>query len=292
MTGAAPAVAVIPAAGLGTRFLPATKAVPKEMLPIVDRPAIDYAMAEAVAAGITEVVVVTGKGKGAIQEYFSRDRELEAALEAAGKPRELEAVRRPAEMASVRYVVQAEPRGLGHAVWTAREAVGNRPFAVLLPDEIHDPALLREMLRVFAKRAGSVIAVAEMEPEEVVAYGVVDPEPVADGLVRVRGIVEKPALDEAPSNLGSVGRYVFTPAILDALGRVTPGVGGEIQLTDGIQLLAASEPVFAQIVRTRRFDVGRKLDFLKATVELALDREDLAPELARFLRDLVARRVG
>ena len=283
--------AVIPAAGLGTRFLPASKAVPKEMLPVVDRPAIEYVVAEATAAGITEVVVVTAKGKSAIEAHFAPDLELEESLEARGKHAELDAIRTPAALSSFQYVVQEEPLGLGHAVATAADLVGDRPFAVLLPDEIHEPALLRRMLQTFDERSGSVIAVMEVPETEISAYGSIDPDPVGDDLVGVRSIVEKPAPADAPSNLATVGRYVFTPAIFDALERIQPGAGGELQLTDAIQLLLADEPVFGAVVTSRRFDVGRKIDFLRATVELALDRDDLAPEFRAFLAD-VCRRHG
>lgn len=287
--------AVIPAAGFGTRFLPASKAVPKEMLPIVDRPAIEYVVAEAVAAGITDVIVVTAKGKTAIESHFSADLELEEMLGSKGKRAELEAVRAATDLAAFEYVVQDEPLGLGHAVATASDLVRDRPFAVLLPDEIHDPALLRGMLDAFDARGGSVIAVMEVPHDEISAYGAIEPgpapEPADDGLLAVRSIVEKPPAGEAPSNLATVGRYVFTPAILDALERIEPGAGGELQLTDAIQLVLEREPVYGALVTTRRFDVGRKIDFLRATVELALEHDELGPEFREFLAD-VARRHG
>jgi UTP--glucose-1-phosphate uridylyltransferase len=281
--------AVIPAAGLGTRFLPATKAVPKEMLPIVDRPAIEYVVAEAAAAGITDVVVVTAKGKDAIEAHFAPDPDLEAALERAGRADELAAVRRSSALADVRYVIQDQPLGLGHAVGVAAEAVGDRPFAVLLPDELHDPALLTRMLRIHGDEGASVVAVMEIDGPEISAYGVVDPEPVGEDLVRVRSIVEKPPAAEAVSNLASVGRYVFDPAIFSCLERIQPGAGGELQLTDAIEDLLATHTVLAAVVRTRRFDVGRKIDALRAVVELTLERDDLAPEFREILSEVVRR---
>jgi UTP--glucose-1-phosphate uridylyltransferase len=284
--------AVIPAAGLGTRFLPATKAQPKEMLPVVDKPAIQYVVEEAVQAGITDILIVTGRGKRSIENHFDRSFELEHALRSSGKLAEYEAVRALAEMADIHYVRQGEPRGLGHAVWVARHHVGDEPFAVLLGDDImvEGSTVLADMLAVHARHGCSVIALKDLPRAEVSAYGCVDPEPAGEGLVRVAGIVEKPAPEEAPSTLAVMGRYVFTPAIFAALERVGPGKGGEIQLTDAIALLAACEPVLGHVFADGRYDIGNKLDYLRATVELALARDDLGPAFGAFLAEVVARR--
>jgi UTP--glucose-1-phosphate uridylyltransferase len=284
--------AVIPAAGLGTRFLPATKSQPKEMLPLVDKPAIQYVVEEAVHAGITDILVVTGRGKRSLEDHFDRALELEKALEQGGKTEMLKEIQDIAQLADMHYVRQGEPLGLGHAVMTARSHVGDRPFAVLLPDDIMDERfhLLRDMIQIFERYGRSVIALKEFARDEISLYGSVLPEQVDERLVRVRDIVEKPEPDEAPSNLGVVGRYVFTPEIFDALERVQPGHGGEIQLTDAIGLLLPEQTVYGLTFEEGRYDIGMKQDYLRATVELALDREDLAPEFRRFLADLVQRR--
>jgi UTP--glucose-1-phosphate uridylyltransferase len=282
--------AVIPAAGLGTRFLPATKSSPKEMLPVVDKPAIQYVVEEAVQAGITDVLVVTGRNKGAIEDHFDRNAELEQALERAGKHDALKDVRRAAELADVHYVRQAEPLGLGHAVSVARHHVGDEPFVVLLPDDImhDDGALLRAMLDVHAARGGAVLALERVAGDEISSYGCVDPEapPDADGVVRVRGMIEKPPRDAAPSDLAIIGRYVLTPEVFTMLDRITPGNGGEFQLTDAIALLLGEQPVFGYVSRSVRYDVGRKLDFLRANIALALERPDLGPPLRAWLDGL------
>jgi UTP--glucose-1-phosphate uridylyltransferase len=289
VTGGPVRTAVIPAAGLGTRFLPATKAVPKEMLPVVDRPMIEYAVAEAAAAGIEDVVIVTGEGKEAIERHFAPDPALEAALERAGKVDLLRQVRASCELASCRYVTQDQPLGLGHAVGTARKLV-DEPFAVLLPDELILGDLLGRMIAVFDREQSAVLGLMEVPPADVAAYGCPDPEPISAGLVRVRSTVEKPSPETAPSNLAIIGRYVFTPALFDALDRTDPGVGGEIQLTDAIDLLAREGNVFGVLLEEGRFDVGRKIDFLRASIELALAREDMGPELEETLREIVGHR--
>ena len=286
--------AVIPAAGLGTRFLPATKAQPKEMLPVLDKPAIQYVVEEAVAAGITDILVITGRGKRALADHFDRHPELEAELEAGGKHEALANVRSLADLANLHFVRQGEPRGLGHAVSMARAFVGSEPFVVMLPDDlmVDDAVLLRRMIDAFDRHGGSVIAFRDVPRAEISAYGAADPEPepVEQDLVRLRGMVEKPDPDHAPSTLAATGRYVFTPAILECLERVTPGAGGEIQLTDGIDLLLQQEPVFGAVFTEGRFDVGKPIDHLKATVELALDRPDLGPEFRAFLVEFVQSR--
>ncbi|MGH2474617.1 MAG: UTP--glucose-1-phosphate uridylyltransferase GalU [Candidatus Limnocylindrales bacterium] len=284
--------AVVPAAGLGTRFLPATKAQPKEMLPVVDRPAIQYVVEEAVRAGIDDILIITGRGKRSLEDHFDRSIELEASLDAAGKVEELEEIRRLAELADIHYVRQGEALGLGHAVSVARKHVGDHPFAVMLGDDIMDERfrVLEQMIAAYEQTGSSIIAVKRFPIEEISSYGCVDAEPVDDGLVRLRGIVEKPKPEDAPSDLAVVGRYVFTPEIFDALDRTKPGVGGEIQLTDAIAILLEDQPVHGFVFEHGRFDIGKKLDYLRATVELALDRDDLGPEFASYLADAVRRR--
>jgi UTP--glucose-1-phosphate uridylyltransferase len=284
--------AVIPAAGLGTRFLPATKAQPKEMLPLVDKPAIQYVVEEAVHAGITDILVITGRGKRSLEDHFDRALELEHSLERGGKTDLLKEVQEIAELANMHYVRQGEPRGLGHAVMTARTHVGDRPFAVLLPDDIMDERtnLLPDMIKVYEHYGRSVIALKEFSRDEISAYGCVKPEIADERLVRVLDIVEKPKPEEAPSNLAVMGRYVFTPEIFEALDRVQPGHGGEIQLTDAIGLLLPDQTVYGLTFETGRYDIGMKQDYLRATVELAVEREDLGPEFRQFLADFVQRK--
>ncbi|HEX6380521.1 MAG TPA: UTP--glucose-1-phosphate uridylyltransferase GalU [Acidimicrobiia bacterium] len=284
--------AVIPAAGLGTRFLPATKSQPKEMVPVIDKPTIQYVVEEAVGAGITDILVITGRGKRAIEDHFDRNFELEFYLEQGKKDEELEQVQAISEMADIHYIRQRDPLGLGHAVSVARQHVGSEPFAVLLGDDImvDDSKLLRSMLDVYERYGRSVVAVLEVAREDIKNYGCVTPEVMEENLVRVRSIVEKPKPEEAPSNLAVIGRYVFTPEIFDALDRITPGAGGELQLTDAMSLLLETQTVFGYSFETGRYDIGKKIDFLRATVELALDRPDLGDEFKAFLADLVQRR--
>jgi UTP--glucose-1-phosphate uridylyltransferase len=284
--------AVIPAAGLGTRFLPATKAQPKEMLPVVDKPAIQYVVEEAVDAGLEDVLVVTGRGKRSVEDHFDRALELEEHLERAGKLEELAEVRRLAELARIHYVRQAVPLGLGHAVALAKAHVGDEAFAVLLPDDLMDlrAGVLRGMLSAHARTGASVLALKKVGPAEIARYGAAVVEPGPEGLLRVRGLVEKPAPSEAPSDWAVLGRYVLAPGVFEALERVGPGAGGELQLTDGIALLAEAEPVYGYPFAEGRYDVGDKLDFLRATIELALGRADLGPALGAMLARLVAER--
>ncbi|MDQ1393617.1 MAG: UTP--glucose-phosphate uridylyltransferase [Acidimicrobiaceae bacterium] len=283
--------AVIPAAGLGTRFLPATKAQPKEMLALVDKPAIQYVVEEAVRSGITDILIITGRGKRSLEDHFDRSFELEYYLEQAGKFDRLKEMREIAEMANIHYVRQGEPKGLGHAVLVAREHVGDQPFVVMLGDDImHERAgVLDSMLDVYERRRGAVVALKEVDPQEIQFYGCATPEPIDDHLVRILDIVEKPAVESAPSNLAVMGRYVFPPSIFDALEQVQPGRGGEIQLTDAIKLLLTDEAVYGWTFRHGRFDVGNKLDYLRATVELALERDDLGPGFRAFLVEVVRR---
>lgn len=285
--------AVIPAAGLGTRFLPASKSIPKEMIPIVDRPGVQYAVEEAIGAGLDQIVVVTSRSKSVMEDHFDRAIELEERLEATGKTAQLEEVRRIANLADVYFVRQKEPLGFGHAVGLARAFCEGESFAVLVPDEIvpdpgeGKPTLLQRMVEIHDEREASVIAVQEVPMEEISSYGSIDPERVDDNLFRIRDMVEKPPVDEAPSNLAARGRYVFTSDLFDALDRTTAGVGGEIQLTDAINLLAHERDVYAYVHDGQMLDVGKKLDYLRATVELALMRDDLAKPFEAWLREFL-----
>jgi UTP--glucose-1-phosphate uridylyltransferase len=285
--------AVIPAAGLGTRFLPATKAQPKEMLPVVDRPAIQYVVEEAVRAGIDDILIITGRGKRSLEDHFDRSIELEVSLEASGKHDLLAEVRGLADLADIHYVRQGEALGLGHAVAVARKHVGEEPFVVMLGDDIMDErsTVLADMITAYGDTGSSVVAFKSFPPEEISSYGCAEAEPTeTDNLVRLRGIVEKPKPEDAPSDLAVMGRYLFTPEIFDAIDRTKPGVGGEIQLTDAIAILLAEQPVYGFVFDEGRFDIGKKLDYLRATVELALDRADLGPEFASYLAEVVKRR--
>jgi UTP--glucose-1-phosphate uridylyltransferase len=287
--------AVIPAAGLGTRFLPATKSQPKEMLAVVDKPAVQYVVEEARRAGIDDVLVVTSRGKSTLEDHFDRSPELEHHLERTGKEEELAEIREVAGLASLHYVRQQEPLGFGHAVLMASEHVGDQPFVVMVGDEIvpepegEENQLIGRMIEIYESTGGSVLAVQEVPKEDIPSYGVVDIEELEGDHARIRGIVEKPAVADAPSNLASRGRYLFTPGIFDAIERTEPGIGDEIQLTDAIQLLAEKEPIFAYVHEGPILDVGKKIDFLKATIELTLRRDDLRDELVAHLRELASR---
>jgi UTP--glucose-1-phosphate uridylyltransferase len=281
---------VIPAAGLGTRFLPATKAQPKEMLPLVDKPTIQYVIEEAARAGITDILIVTGRGKRSLENHFDRSFELEYYLEQKGDNARLDEVRAISEIADIHYVRQKEPRGLGHAILAAERHVGGQPFAVLLGDDIIGDRLLERMLRIFTQYGRSTIALQEVPLDEISAYGSVRPEPVEEDLVKVLDIVEKPQPEMAPSNLAAIGRYVLTPEIFDCLRRVSPGVGGEIQLTDGIRELTTMQAVYGVIFDGPRYDIGKKLDYLRATVELAADRPDLGQDFRDFLAEFAVRK--
>jgi UTP--glucose-1-phosphate uridylyltransferase len=284
--------AVIPAAGLGTRFLPASKSIPKEMLPVVDKPAIQYVVEEAVRAGLRDILVVTGRGKGAIEDHFDREPELEAHLEQKGKHDELKEIQALSDLADLHFVRQHEPLGLGHAVSVAREHVGDEPFAVLLGDDlmIDDSALLRSMLEIYEREQASVVALLEVEPDEISAYGSADVDDIGDDVMRLKSVVEKPAPADAPSNLAVIGRYLFTPGIFGALDRIEPGAGGELQLTDAIGLLLGEQTVLGRRFTRGRYDAGQKADYLRANIELALDRPDLAADAEAVLRDVVRRR--
>jgi UTP--glucose-1-phosphate uridylyltransferase len=286
--------AVIPAAGLGTRFLPATKAMPKEMLPVVDKPAIQYVVEEAVGAGLDDVLLITGRNKNALENHFDRATEIESTLLAKGDVEKLRRVMYSTDLADMHYVRQGDPKGLGHAVLRARKHVGNEPFAVLLGDDIIDgrDVLLTRMIEVAEQYGASVIALLEVDPSQINLYGAAEVEATDDdGVVRVRGLVEKPAPEDAPSNLAIIGRYVLQPEVFDVLEHTAPGKGGEIQLTDALQELAANPDgpgVYGVVFRGRRYDTGDRLDYLKSIVQLAIDREDLGPQFRPWLREFAA----
>lgn len=288
--------AVIPAAGLGTRFLPATKAMPKEMLPVVDKPAIQYVVEEAVSVGLSDVLMITGRNKRALEDHFDRVPALEAMLEAKGDTTKLESIQAASNLGDIHYVRQGDPKGLGHAVLRAKQHVGNEPFAVLLGDDLIDARddLLSTMIEVQAKTGGSVVALIEVEPSQISSYGCADIEELdGESYVRVKHLVEKPEPHEAPSNLALIGRYVLHPAVFEVLEGTEPGRGGEIQLTDALQELAAGDAdghgVYGVVFRGRRYDTGDKLSYLKACLELACDSEDLGPGLRDWLPEFTAK---
>ena len=285
--------AVIPAAGLGTRFLPATKAQPKEMLPIVDKPCIQYIIEEAIDSGIEDILIITGRNKRAIEDHFDRAVELELTLKAQGKYDLLGLVQELSRV-TIHYVRQKEPKGLGHAVLCAKHFVGDEPFAVLLGDDIMDAEVpvLKQLMDVYEDCGGSVLGVQEVPREKVSSYGVVKPVPVKDHLWRAEDLVEKPSLSEAPSRLAVLGRYIITPEIFEILEKTEPGRGGEIQLTDALKKLAEREPVFAYEFEGRRYDSGDKQGFLEATVDFALKRPELRDQFLRYLMKTVGRETG
>ena len=283
--------AVIPAAGLGTRFLPATKSQPKEMLPIVDKPAVQYVVEQAVMAGIHDILIITGRGKRTIEDHFDRSFELEARLEEAGKYDDLKQVREISDMAAIHYIRQKDPLGLGSAVAIAEPHVAGEPFAVLLADDIIASAsLLQDMVQIYERYGRSVIAVAEVPRSEIHLYGAIQPEFVEDNLARVQAIVEKPPAKEAPSNFAVLGRYLLTPEIFEALRQTPPDASGEVQLTNALNLLAEQQAVYAYVFEGVRYDIGKKLDYLRAVVEMAIEREDLGPPFRAILADLVQRK--
>ena len=282
--------AVFPAAGLGTRFLPATKAIPKEMLPLVDKPLIQYGVEEALAAGIEEIIIVTSRGKSAIEDHFDISFELESNLESKGKTQLLELARKVSNMANISYVRQKQALGLGHAVLQARELVGDEPFAVVLPDDIIDATVpcLKQMTDVYDQTQSSILATQVVEGPAISAYGVLDCDPVKDNprLHAVKGMVEKPKQEDAPSKNAIIGRYVLTPGIFDLLERIPKGAGGELQLTDGILGLLEHEKVFGYTFEGKRYDAGDKAGMLQATVDFALKRSDLGPGLRDHLKQI------
>jgi UTP--glucose-1-phosphate uridylyltransferase len=283
--------AVFPAAGLGTRFLPATKAQPKEMLVLVDKPIIQYAVEEAVAAGLENLVIITGRGKYAIEDHFDVSFELERTLEDRGKSDLLSLVRAVSDMVHIAYVRQKEALGLGHAILMARDLVQGEPFAVLLGDDIIDAEIpcIGQMMEIYERHHASVVAIMEVAPEEVSRYGIIDGIPLAgsDGQVyQVKSMVEKPRVEDSPSNLAIIGRYILTPAIFKSLEKTERGAGGEIQLTDGLRNLLAEEPIIAYKFKGKRYDAGEKLGFLKTTVEFALKNAEVGPAFRSYLKSL------
>jgi UTP--glucose-1-phosphate uridylyltransferase len=280
--------AVILAAGHGTRLLPATKAQPKEMFPLVDRPIIQYVVEEAVASGLDQIIMVTSAGKRAVEDYFDRAPALERHLAEKGHDQLLEEIVRVTEMAEIVFVRQKEQKGIGHAVLTTRSVVGEEPFVLYFPDDIivGDVPATRQLIDVYERHQGSVLAVEEVPHEETASYGVIDGEPLDDRVLRVRALVEKPQPSEAPSDLAIVGRYVLTPDVFAALDETKPGAGGEIQITDGLAILLRRQPIFAYRFQGRRYDTGRPLGLLQASLEIALRRPDTGPPLRRYLQAL------
>lgn len=288
--------AVIPAAGLGTRFLPATKAQPKEMLPVVDKPAIQYIVEEAVQSGIEDIIIITGRGKRAIEDHFDKSYELESILEEKCDFDKLREIREIVNLVEIHYIRQREPRGLGHAIYCARKFVGDEPFAVLLGDDIvvSETPCLRQLIDFYNEYGGSVLGVQPVPQSEVSRYGIVESMPDdsiksdhAQRLVRVKDLVEKPPIEEAPSNIAILGRYIIQPEVFSFLEKQTPGAGGEIQLTDALRALKNVSPMYACSFSGKRYDIGTKMGYLEATVEMALRREDLKDEFASYLRNLL-----
>lgn len=281
--------AIIPAAGLGTRFLPATKAQPKEMLPIVDKPTLQYIIEEAVASGIEEILIITGRNKKSIEDHFDKSVELELELEKKGKDDLLQEVRKISDMVNIHYIRQKEPKGLGHAIYCAKSFIGNEPFAVLLGDDIVDAEVpcLKQMIEVYNEYKTTILGVQEVPQEDVNKYGIVAGKYIEDRVYKVKDLVEKPAIQESPSNVAILGRYIISPQIFNILENTEPGKGGEIQLTDALKVLAQKEAMYAYNFKGKRYDVGDKLGFLQATVEFALQREDLKEEFLRYLIDVV-----
>ena len=278
--------AIIPAAGLGTRFLPATKAQAKEMLPIVDKPTLQYIIEEAIESGIEEILIVTGRNKKSIEDHFDRSVELELELEQKGKTAMLEMVQDISNMVNIHYIRQKEPKGLGHAIHCAKSFIGDEPFAVLLGDDIVDAETpcLKQMIDAYDEYKTTVLGVQEVARENVDKYGILDVKHIEDRVYKVKDMVEKPAVEEAPSNIAILGRYIITPEIFNILENQAPGKGGEIQLTDALQTLATKEAIYAYNFEGRRYDVGDKLGFLEATVDFALKRPELRDEFIEFLK--------
>lgn len=282
--------AIIPAAGLGTRFLPATKAMPKEMLPIVDKPTIQYIVEEAIESGIEDIIIVTGKGKRAIEDHFDNSYELEQMLIRNGKIELLNEVQKSSKMVDIHYIRQKEPRGLGHAVWCARKFIGDEPFAVLLGDDIvqAEKPCLQQMMELYERLHNSIVGVQPVNDNEVMRYGIIDADMIEDRLYKVKNLVEKPKKENAPSNLAIMGRYILNPQIFKILENQDVGAGGEIQLTDAISELNKQESVYALHFEGKRYDVGEKLGFIKTTIDFALQRKDLRNDLLEYLRSCLS----
>lgn len=280
--------AIIPAAGLGTRFLPATKAQPKEMLPIVDKPTIQYIIEEAVASGIEEILIITGRNKRAIEDHFDKSVELEQELESHNKEELLSMVRDISNMVNIHYIRQKEPKGLGHAISCAKTFVGKEPFAVMLGDDVVDAKVpcLKQLIDCYTEYKTSILGVQQVPQQDVSKYGIVKGMHIEDRVYKVKDLVEKPRVEEAPSNIAILGRYIITPQIFDILDNTQPGKGGEIQLTDALRTLIQNEAMYAYDFEGRRYDVGDKLGFLEATVEFALKREDLQKPFLKYLNSL------
>lgn len=282
--------AIIPAAGLGARFLPATKAQPKEMLPIVDKPTIQYIIEEAIASGIEDILIITGRNKRAIEDHFDKSLELEYQLKAKGNTELLKIVQDISELIDIYYVRQKEPLGLGHAIYCARQFIGDEPFAVLLGDDIirSQVPCLKQLIDLYEESPGTIVAVQEVPREEVHKYGIIDAVPESNGNVfKINDLVEKPPVENAPSRLAVIGRYIITPRIFSLLAETKPGAGGEIQLTDALKVLCREQPMYGLAYTGRRYDVGDKLGYLQATVEFALARPDLAEGFRSYLKTLI-----
>lgn len=281
--------AIIPAAGLGTRFLPATKAQPKEMLPIVDKPTLQYIIEEAVASGITEILIITGRNKSSIEDHFDKSIELELELEKHNKHEQLKMVQDISNMVNIHYIRQKEPKGLGHAVYCAKSFIGNEPFAVLLGDDVVDSKVpcLKQLLDVYNKYGKSVLGVKQVEKDQVDKYGIVNPKYLEEGLMEVKELVEKPEVSKSPSNVAILGRYIITPEIFNILENQTPGKNGEIQLTDALNTLLERESIYAYEFEGERYDIGDKFGFIKATIDFALKKPELEKPLMEYMQSLV-----
>ena len=281
--------AIIPAAGLGTRFLPATKSQPKEMLPIVDKPTLQYIIEEAIYSGIEEILIVTGRSKKSIEDHFDRSVELELELEQKGKDEMLKMVKDISNMVNIHYIRQKEPKGLGHAIYCAKSFIGNEPFAVLLGDDIVDSEkpCLKQLIEAYNEYKTSILGVQEVDKQDTDKYGILDAKYIENRVYKVKDMIEKPKVEEAPSNIAILGRYIITPAIFDILENQEPGKGGEIQLTDALKTLVAHKAIYAYNFEGKRYDVGDKLGFLEATVDFALKRPELRDEFMEFLENRV-----
>ena len=281
--------AIIPAAGLGTRFLPATKSQPKEMLPIVDKPTLQYIIEEAIESGIEEILIITGRSKKSIEDHFDKSVELELELEQKGKIEMLEMVQKISNMVNIHYIRQKEPKGLGHAIYCAKSFIGDEPFAVLLGDDIVDSEIpcLKQLIDIYDEYKTSVLGVQKVAVEDTNKYGILDVKHIEDRVYKVKDMVEKPNLDEAPSNIAILGRYIITPAIFEILENQKPGKGGEIQLTDALKTLGQQEAIYAYNFEGRRYDVGDKLGFLEATIDFALKRDSLKDGLMEYITNIV-----
>lgn len=282
--------AVIPAAGLGTRFLPATKAQPKEMLPIVDKPTLQYIIEEAVASGVEEILIITGRNKKSIEDHFDKSVELELELENKGKTDLLEIVRGISNMVNIHYIRQKEPKGLGDAIYCARYFIGDEPFAIMLGDDMVDngqgPPCLKQLIDAYEDHNASILGVQEVDKENTDKYGIIDGQKLSDNIYKVKALIEKPDPDQAPSNVAILGRYIITPQIFDILGQIPPGKNGEIQLTDALEILKDKEDMYAYVFEGRRYDLGDKLGFLQATVDAALKKPELRDEFLRYLNQV------